>query len=351
MVEQASRHTRCSQVERVTMRTAQPNGKGYEATTRRRAEPSELSKLVAGLSNRIAFTNLDKCIYPKRGITKAALLAYYALVCDWMLPHVANRPLTLVRCPDGPQAGCFYQKHATAGVPDVIGRIDIAEGDGSKSTYLAIADVAGLLGVVQHGTLELHVWGSRTKDVERPDWLVFDLDPDVGLPWPAVVEAACELRDYLKKLGLSTWVKTTGGKGLHVVAPIAPRLAWPEAKAFSKAVAEAFAARAPGKFTVNPLKAHRKGKIFVDYLRNARGATAVAPYSTRARPEAPVATPLAWAELERGVSPEEFDLTTVPERLRSLAEDPWSELLRARQSVTAALQRAVEAGAHSTSKR
>ena len=300
---------------------------------------NELCDLVSSLSSKVAFTHLDKVLYPEEGITKGAVIAYYAIASQWLLPHLKGRPLTLVRYPNGATKPGFFQKHAKLGVPKAIGRIAIADEGGEESEHMVVADRDGLLAAVQMGSLELHVWGSRVDKVEKPDIVVFDLDPDPSVGWAQVVEAAVSMRDYLRELELESWVKTTGGKGLHVVVPIDRRLEWDAVKSFSKGAASEFAARSPRSFTVNPMKAQRKGKIFLDYLRNGRGATAVAPYSTRARPGAPVATPITWAELTRGAKPSDFDVTTVPERLHKMKKDPWAGLLAAKQRISAALLR------------
>ena len=300
----------------------------------------DLHELVSRLPSDVPLTNLDKVLYPEMGLTKGALIAYLAVVSDWMLPHVAGRPLTLVRCPEGHQKHCFYQKHANKGVPAAVRRVPIAEDDGEVADYMAISDLPGVVALAQLGVLELHTWGCHADNIERPDLLVFDLDPDVGLGWDVVVETALALRERLDGLGLESCVKTTGGKGLHVVAPVDRRTHWDDFKGFARAVAEAIEAEAPRRYTTNPLKARRKGKIFVDYLRNSRGATAIAPYSPRARHGAPVATPITWDELERGVDPAGFTVTTIPRRLGAAA-DPWADFFEIRQSITRAARRKV----------
>ncbi|MFO0614150.1 MAG: DNA ligase D [Polyangiaceae bacterium] len=300
------------------------------------AEPSALAALVSGIRTRVRFTRLDKVLFPSAGITKAALIAHYSIVAEWMLPHVADRPLTLLRCPDGAEAECFFQKHATKGTPEALERIELT---GDKAPYLTIRGPDGLLAAAQHGVLEIHTWGARARSVEKPDLLVFDLDPDPSVGWDAVVDAALGLRTLLARLELESWVKTTGGKGLHVAVPLTPRVPWPHAKDFSRDLCVAFADSRPGRFTTVASKSARKRRIFLDWLRNARGATAVAPYSTRKN--ALVATPLAWDELERGAKAEDFTLLAVAERVRSLPEEPWASLARSKQTLSAAARRAV----------
>jgi bifunctional non-homologous end joining protein LigD len=286
------------------------------------------------------------------GITKGDLIAYLAVVSDWMLPHIAHRPLTLVRCPDGLAAitprgargrgkTCFFQKHILPGAPPAIERVAIDETDGTTAQYMQVHDMPGVVALAQLGTLEIHTWGSHADHVDRPDLMVFDLDPDVGLGWDPVASAALELRSRLRALELDSFVKTTGGKGLHVVVPIARGPEWDDVKAFTKAVVEAMEREAPDRFTSNMAKAKRKGKIFVDYLRNGRGATFIAPYSPRARPGAPVAVPISWDELAHGVDPAAFTTASVPRRLATLAADPWSSIHDVDQSITARTWRAV----------
>jgi len=262
-------------------------------------------------------TSLDKVLYPGQGITKGQLIAYLAVVSERMLPRLAGRPLMLVRCPGGQGKPCFFQKHVLKGSPDAIHRVDVGE----EAPYMMVDDLPGLVGVAQMGTLELHTWGSQMKKLEKPDMFVLDLDPDVGLAWDRVALAAFEVRKRLNAMGLASWVKTTGGKGLHVVVPLAPKLDWDGVKQFTKQFAETLDGK---QFTSKLSKAARKGKIFLDYLRNARGATFIAPYSPRARAGAPVATPITWEELAGGIDPAAFDTQTVPARLSK--PDPWADM-------------------------
>jgi bifunctional non-homologous end joining protein LigD len=288
----------------------------------------------------VRLTNPDRVLYPDLGITKLALAQYYDRVKDWALPHLADRPLSLVRCPEGYDKECFYQKHISAGMPDVVGRIEIADKSVTR-TYLVIENLAGLVAVVQMGVLEIHPWGSTAKRLETPDRITFDFDPDVGLPWTEVGAAALEMREALLGIGLQSFVKTTGGKGLHVVVPVMPKLGWNEVKEFSRWVAERFVAAYPDRYTANPAKRARTGRIFIDYLRNTRGATAIGAYSARARAGAPVATPLFWEEVERGVTPDAFTVLSVPGRLAKLKSDPWADLPTLRQSIGARVRREV----------
>ncbi|WP_431855850.1 non-homologous end-joining DNA ligase [Azospirillum sp.] len=240
----------------------------------------------------VTLSHPDKVLWPEQGVSKRDLAAYYVSVADRILPHVANRPLTLVRCPAGRKGACFVQKHPWPGLPRAVRRLRCGDEE-----WVGVDDLAGIVALVQVGVLELHPWGATADDLDRPDRIVLDLDPAEGVPWTRVVEGARALRTDLEGMGLRSFVKTTGGKGLHVVLPIEPAADWDTAKAFAHGVAVRLAEREPDRYTTNPLKEARKGRIFLDHLRNSRGATAVAAYSTRARPGAPVATPLRWDEL------------------------------------------------------
>ncbi len=221
-------------------------------------------------------------LYPEQGVTKRELALFYERIADWMLPHLADRPLTLVRCPEGRAKQCFYQKHINEHVPPAVAA---RRRSATTSPTARSRTLAGLVSLVQMGVLEIHIWGSHRQDIERPDYLVFDLDPDEGLRLGAGGRRTPSwCASTLEDLGLRTFLKTTGGKGLHVCVPIARRDDWDEVKAFTKAVAESVVAHDPSRYTSKLPKASRKGKIFIDYLRNGRGATSIAAYSTRARP-------------------------------------------------------------------
>lgn len=296
-------------------------------------DPEDVTE-IAG----VRISNPDRVLYPEQGLTKRELALYYERIAAWILPHLENRPLTLVRCPEGHEKQCFYQKHINEQVPAAVKRIKI---EGDSVPYGAIDSLPGLISLVQMGVLELHIWGSHTDDIERPDYVVWDLDPDEGLGWDRVVEGALKVRELLEGLGLQTFLKTTGGKGLHVCVPLVRRGDWDEVKAFTKAVVERIVAEEPSRYTSKLPKASRKGKIFIDYLRNGRGATSIAAYSTRARPNAPVSTPLFWEELETDVRGNTYTVRNLPERLEGLEADPWASFLKVRQSITAAMKKAV----------
>ena len=288
----------------------------------------------------ITLTSPGKLLFPDVGVTKEDLARYYESVAQLMLPYVVNRPISLVRCPEGCAETCFFQRHAMAGMSKAIKEIHIAGGE-TKKKYLYIDDEDGLFGLVQIGVLEIHDWSVTLKNIAKPDRLVFDLDPDVGLDMAIVKSAAQEVRYFLADLGLKSFLKATGGKGLHIVAPLTPKAGWVEIKTFAKAVADALVTAQPDRYTANPLKRTRAGKIFVDYLRNQRGGSSICNYSTRAKPEAPVATPLRWDELNRLTSGAPYTVKTLPARLKRLKSDPWAGFFTTRQSITAKARKAL----------
>lgn len=286
----------------------------------------------------VTLSHPDRVLYPEQGITKQELAEYYEKVADWILPHVSGRPLTLLRCPEGHRKQCFYQRHVEKNVPGEIRRLRLRE-NGSMKQWLVIDSLPGLIALVQMGVLEIHTWGSREGSIERPDRLIFDLDPDPSLPWKTLWDAAVDLRDRLSPLGLGAFVKTTGGKGLHVVVPIEPKQNWNQVKAFAKAFAESAAHDSPDLYVATMSKSRRAGKIFIDYLRNARTATAVCAYSTRARDGAPVSVPIGWDELRVDPRLDHFNVRNVPQRLVRLREDPWSDYKAARRPLTKAMEK------------
>ncbi|MCP4380111.1 MAG: DNA ligase D [Hyphomicrobiales bacterium] len=271
----------------------------------------------------VRVTHPDKIVFPGQGITKRSLAAYFLNVAGHILPQVANRPLSLVRCPDGADGDCFFQKHASPGFPKAFKPIRIKEKRGSD-IYLFIEDVQGLIACVQMGALELHIWGSHNDNLEMPDRIVFDLDPDEDMDFTIVRKAARDMRDRLSALGLESFPLATGGKGVHVVAPLVPRYGWEEVKVFAEAVARIIAAEEPDKYLAVATKAKRTGRIFIDYLRNGRGATAIAPFSTRARSGAPVAWPLSWGALARLKDARPASVETAAGLLKRQKQDPWA---------------------------
>jgi bifunctional non-homologous end joining protein LigD len=277
----------------------------------------------------VRVTHPDRVLFADQGVTKRELIAHYLSVADAMLPHVADRPISLVRCPQGSGKACFFQKHASDGFPDAFRQIRITEKSGTDQ-YLYIEDERGLVAAVQMGVLELHLWGCHVDDVEKPDRMIFDLDPDTGLDFAHVREAAGELRDRLKDAGLDSFPLVTGGKGVHVVVPLARGHSWDAHRDFAEAMARVMAEENPDRYVATMSKAKRRGKIFVDYLRNTRGATAIAPFSTRARPGAYVAMPVSWPQLARL---RDAHPVRVGEAKRFLRRDPWPDYFKLRQKL------------------
>jgi bifunctional non-homologous end joining protein LigD len=277
----------------------------------------------------VRITHPDRVIEPDGGLTKLELARYYARIARRMLPHLTGRPLALVRCPDGTSKPCFYQKHGGFTVPARVRRVRIREKT-KAGEYLVVDDVGALVALVQVGVLEFHTWNARVASIDRPDRIVFDLDPGPGVPWESVVRAARVVRETLGRSKLRSFVKTTGGKGLHVVVPLVPADGWNACLAFARGVASEIEARDPSAFTTGFSKAKRRGRILLDVLRNVRGATSVAAFSTRARAGTPVSFPLAWNELE-DASPSTFTAPRVLERVEEGWKDPWAGYARLRQ--------------------
>lgn len=274
------------------------------------------------------------------GVTKLDLAIYYARVGDWLLPEVLRRPVTVIRCPTGDLHDLFYQRHAFQGLPPGIETVELSDEEG-RGAFIAITEAKGYLGLTQFGAVEFHLWGCHIDAPEAPDRLVMDLDPDESLPWSRVCDGAEIVRDRLEAMGLRPFLRTTGGKGVHLVTALAPGHDWPTVKGFAEALSRAMAADTPGLFTAVSSKDRRKGRIYLDYLRNARGASAVASYSLRAKPGFPVATPIAWEELRKLSGGNAFNRLTVVRRLESLAADPWSELLSSSSKITPKMRRDV----------
>jgi bifunctional non-homologous end joining protein LigD len=288
----------------------------------------------------IKLSNPDKVYYPDIGLTKLDVAKYYETVAPFMLPYVARRPISLVRCPEGIEGERFFQRHAMKGMSKAIKQVPIPGGE-SKKPYLYIDDEEGLFGLIQISTLEIHDWGVSLAHVNEPDRLVFDLDPDEDLDLGTLKAAAVEVREFLEDLGFKSFLKSTGGKGLHLVAPLAPKLGWDVVKAFAKAIADALVSARPDRYTANPLKKTREGKIFVDYLRNQRGGSAIVNYSTRAKKGAPVACPLRWDELKGLKAATPYTVKTLPARLKAMKRDPWEGYSSTRQSITAKARKAL----------
>jgi bifunctional non-homologous end joining protein LigD len=288
----------------------------------------------------VRLTHPDRVYYPDLGFTKVDLALYYVSIADAVLPHLDGRPLTLVRCPDGLGGETFYQKHPGFWTPPQVRRFVVP---GKAEEYLYVDSVPGLVALAQVGILEIHPWNSRAGRLEEPDQVIFDLDPDEALPFSRVAAAARHVRALLTERGLESFVKTTGGKGLHVCVPLELRHGWEELTEFTRAVAQRLARDEPETFTASMLKSHRKGKVYVDYLRNVRGANAVGPFSTRAREGAPVSFPVGWDELDRLSGPRDFTVAEVPLRVlgwtSGRAVDPWAQYRKVKQRVPASLTR------------
>jgi bifunctional non-homologous end joining protein LigD len=293
-----------------------------------RRETTERAPMDKEPQRRVTLTHPDRIYWPEQGITKEGLADYYAEVWRYIAPFITGRPLALLRCPEGISGEAFFQKNAWRGMNPHIRLVDDPRTP-AQEQLISIDDLDGLMALVQSAALEIHPWGSTVADWEHPDQIVMDLDPDTGLDWTLVLDAAREVRDRLEAAGLKAFVKTSGGKGLHVCAPLKPSADWPAVKAFTKGIAEAMAADSPDRYVATISKAKRKDRILVDYLRNQRGSTAVAPYCPRARPGAPVSMPLGWDELSPAIGPAFFTLPTAPARLAALNDDPWGDFRKA----------------------
>ncbi|UGB37509.1 non-homologous end-joining DNA ligase [Frateuria soli] len=279
----------------------------------------------------VRITHPARVVYPDDGIAKGEVAAYYAAVADWILPGLINRPLSMVRCPGGTDSACFFQKHHAAKLGSSVRPVALEEKQGGEGEYVYIRDRKGLLQLVQMNTIEFHPWGSRVDRPDSPDRIVLDLDPAPGVSWEAVVEGARGIRDLLGDMQLTSFVRTSGGKGLHVVVPFRRGPGWQAVKDFCERVADAMVEREPGRYIATASKARREGKIFIDWLRNARGATSVCSWSLRARKGAPVAMPLRWEELGKVEGGAAFGMQAALERARKLEADPWEGMARFQQ--------------------
>lgn len=270
----------------------------------------------------------------RRAVSKADLARYMLAIAPRLLPHVTGRPLSLVRCPQGQSGACFFQKHWTTTPPPGVEPVDVREESGERAPYLLVRDAVGLVSLVQHGVLEIHPWGARAETIEQPDRAIFDLDPAPDVPFDRVASTAQRLRRLLTACGLKSWLKSTGGKGLHVVVPLAPTAGWGDLHDFVRLTTTQLLLGDPDGLVDTASKAARTGKIFVDYLRNGRGATAVAPWSPRARAGAPVAVPLSWRDLDRLTRADVAHVTTIDAWRTAHPRNPWEAMPRARQALT-----------------
>jgi bifunctional non-homologous end joining protein LigD len=286
----------------------------------------------AGAASEQKLTSPDRVVYPDSGIRKADVAAYYRAITGWLLPEIVDRPLSIIRCPQGISRQCFFQKHRVAGLK-VVDAVPLKEESGENADYLVVRDVAGLMELVQFNTLEFHPWGARAQNPDVADRMVFDLDPGDGVPWSEVVAAARLLHKRLEQMQLVSFVRTTGGKGLHVVVPLQPGCSWDLVKSFAHSFADAMVEAEPMRFVASSTKKIRKGRIFIDYLRNSRGATSVASFSLRARTGAPAAMPLRWEELGRVKRGDAYDIRSALRRAQRLTRHPWDDFEAIRQDL------------------
>jgi bifunctional non-homologous end joining protein LigD len=290
-----------------------------------RGKPAAADAVVRGT----AISHPARIIYPALGFSKLDLARYYERAGDRILPHVVDRPLTLVHCPDGLQSACNYMRHRRVWGPSVLRRVSIREKT-KVGEYLAVDDVEGVIALAQMGVVEIHTWNSTTGNVEKPNRLVWDFDPGPRASWQDVITAAKAVRELLETLGLQSWLKTTGGRGLHVVAPIVPQREWDQCLDFARAVASALARTDPALYTITFAKQGRESKILIDYLRNNRTNTSVCAYSARAREAGTVSMPIRWTQLKATLEPEAF---TVENTARRAQADPWRDYWTCRQKI------------------
>lgn len=294
---------------------------------KRKEKECEKGEYLTGNFN---LSHPSKILYPNVKITKLDLADYYNTIAKWILPYILKRPLTLLRCPNGQKKKCFYQRHLTIETKNLYG-ISLTDKTEKPEPYLYIKDKSGLMTLVQLGVLEIHPWASQIDKIEKPDFITFDLDPGLNIEWRKVIETAFFVKDNLKRFNLKSFVKTTGSKGLHVVVPIKRIYTWDKIKIFAFAFVKYLAMQNPQLIVANMSKAKRTEKIFVDYLRNQRGASSIAPYSTRIKQNASVATPLSWHELNIRIKSDTFTVKNLPHRLIKLKNDPWADFFLLKQ--------------------
>jgi bifunctional non-homologous end joining protein LigD len=278
----------------------------------------------------VRLTHPERVLFSDPVITKGELAQFYTGIARYILPGLINRPLMLLRCPDGVRGQCFFQKHLTPGFPAAVRQVADPK---DAERWIYIDGLTGLMGLVQMSALEYHVWGSSVGDIDRADRVIFDLDPSAGVSWKAVIAAALEVRARLASLELQSFVRTSGGKGLHIVVPLRPAAPWDAAHGFARTLAESLAQEQPARYLAQVSKSERRGRIFIDYLRNTRGATAVCSYSLRNRPGAPIATPLTWQELPKVRAPDQYRYDNIKRRLTTLSADPWEVIDKLKQSL------------------
>lgn len=285
---------------------------------------------LSSLSNHLVMSHPEKILYPEDNITKQDLFDYYDIVSDYMIPYLSLRPLTIVRCLSDYKE-CFYQRHLHKISSTTLHTIKTTNGEGQERSYIYLNDKPGLMSLVQMDVLEIHPWGCTINQLDKPDQIIFDLDPDSDIPWYKVAQAARNIRDRLTQYKLTSFVKSTGGKGLHVIAPIVPQLEWRIVKSFTHKFVQELERLEPEIYVSSMSKTKRRGKIFIDYLRNQLTSTTIAPYSTRARLHATIATPLSWDELSNQREDNIYTIKTLPKRLAQLKNDPWKDFLTTQQ--------------------
>jgi bifunctional non-homologous end joining protein LigD len=277
------------------------------------------------------FTHPEKILYPEQNLTKIDLAVYYYKMHALILPHLVNRPLSVVRCPDGYNQICFYQKHFDTRQIQHLNTILIQEKN-QKNYYFYLNNIFGLMELVQWDVLEIHPWGCCIDRLDQPDRIIFDLDPDQDVSWQAMIDAIFLIKKLLKQINLKSFIKTTGGKGLHIVIPIEPKYTWDQVKSFAKTFAQSVVALKPDSYTANLSKIKRSGKIFIDYLRNQRGATAIAPYAMRAKKNAPISMPVSLKTLN-DIKSDTFTCTDVLSKMLKLSSNPWKNFFKLKQKL------------------
>jgi bifunctional non-homologous end joining protein LigD len=288
----------------------------------------------------VRISHPDRVIDKSSGARKIDLVQYYESVADWMLPHLRDRPVSLVRAPEDIGGELFFQKHSQKlSIPNVTQHPGL---DPGHPALITVDTLKALVGAAQMGTVEFHTWNAVVSNIEKPDRVVFDLDPDASLGWERMIEAAQLTRSLLEELGLKSFCKTSGGKGFHVVVPLAKQAGWDEVKDFSQAVAQHMAATLPKYFSAKMGAQNRKQKIFVDYLRNNRGSSTVAAFSARARPGLGVSVPLTWDEVASTTGGDQWTIENLHERLADLKSDPWADYTKTRQRITAAMKKRLD---------
>ena len=283
--------------------------------------------------NNTIITHPDKLMFPQDDILKIDLVQYYALISEKILPYLEKRPEMIIRCPNGIAQGCFVQKNITHKLEGIHEFKYPRKHEPGKHTTFYIDNLPGLLNLINFGVIEIHAWNCRYPALKKPDQIIFDLDPDVGKTWKDVVDAAFLLKKQLEVWDVASWVKLTGGKGVHIIIPLKTQYTWDESYAWAKQVAQFFADKFPEKFTATMSKIKRENKIFIDYLRNSEGATAIAPYACRARPHAPIALPISWTALKKIPAANHFNLRNIKNYLSKHKKDPWSDFLSSAQKL------------------